>query len=59
MKLAVYKKFGREFTTSDEADAFLLADFGSHVLHKDALLRRKLLAYELAALTDYRKKHNL
>ena len=59
MKLAVYKKFDMEFETSDEADAFLLADFGSQVLQVDTLLRRKLMAYELAALVDYRKKHKL
>ena len=59
MKLAVYKKFGREFVTSDEADAFLLADFGNCVLQRDALLQRKLLAYERAALVEYRKKHKL
>lgn len=53
VKLAIYKKYGMEFKTDDEADAFALADFGWHLLSMPP--RRKLLKWEEEMLSNFLK----
>lgn len=45
IKLALYKKYGLEFETSDEADAYALGDLGWHLVYPDRP-RRKLIGVE-------------
>jgi crossover junction endodeoxyribonuclease RuvC len=53
VKLAIYKKYGFEFKTSDEADAFALADFGWHLSKMPP--RRTLFKWEEEMLTAFLK----
>ena len=56
IKLGCYKKYGIEFKTSDEADAYAIADFGWHVCRKLLGDRRELSKWEedmLARFTKY------
>ena len=60
MRVKVYKKFSKEFRTTDEVDAFALTDFAWHVLcmreGKDSLiLQRDLMKYELDTITINRE----
>ena len=48
----VYKKWGVEFATSDEADAFVLAKIGQVLLGAD----EKLTNYQEEVITELRKK---
>jgi crossover junction endodeoxyribonuclease RuvC len=53
--LLAFKKFGVEFENTDEIDAYILADFGYHILNPNKS-RRNLLGYEEKVLADYLKK---
>jgi Holliday junction resolvasome RuvABC endonuclease subunit len=54
IKLGCYKRYGIEFKTSDEADAYALADFGWHVCNV-LEPRRKLFVWEKEAIGRFRK----
>jgi len=48
MMLACYRKFGLEFETSDECDAYALADLGYHIVSHEP--RRNLTKTELEVI---------
>ena len=54
MRLAAYKKYGIEFETNDEVDAYCIADFGYHVINEKP--KRKLLKHELETLKNYKER---
>lgn len=51
----VYKKWGVEFATSDEADAYVLARIGQALLNQEN--SPELTKYQLEVLTELRKKY--
>jgi len=54
IKLCAYKKWGKEFRTTDEADAYSLADFGWHCAKFPS--RRKLKTWEMDMVEKFRIK---
>jgi hypothetical protein len=52
MRLAVFKKYNKEFETIDEIDSFSLADFGWHLGMEP---KRKLTKLENEIIDKYRK----
>jgi len=52
MRLAVYKRYGKEFETTDECDALVIADFGYHVLNQVDGLN----SYQQKQVDDFRRK---
>ena len=51
--LNVYKKWGVEFASSDEADAYVIARIGQALLSKDT----ELTQYQAEVIADLRKKY--
>lgn len=56
MRLAVYKRFGKEFKTTDECDAYAIADFGYNVLFPPI---RKLTKQEKEVIDKYMKDNGV
>ena len=54
-KLQVYKKFGVECPTNDEAAAVGLADFGYSLVNEEAFNHREFTKYEWEAITNFGK----
>ena len=57
-KLEVYKKFGVDCGTNDEAAAVAIADYGYHILFGDQNSLRTLKKYETETIQKYRKAHS-
>jgi len=56
IRLAVYKKYGLEYETSDECDALMIADFGYCVITND---QKNLTKTAIKQITEYRSKYGV